>query len=278
MSPLRDDGVSVRSSFQTVSRRSSLTDQSSAVIGTAEAHNLGASIWAPTSMPRHSRGTTIKRKPVASTRSDEQTPLDPEVAQHEPDKVTQTPGQGRAMKAFHWWWWWEIAAAILSITSMCLIIAVLSNVRDTKLADWPYEIQPSSVISVLTTISKTAMMVPIASCISQLKWRHMQLRPRPLNHLQVFDDASRGPWGSAVMAWKLPFQSFLGWALALVTIVALGIEPSAQNILDFPSREWNVTEKFEAEMGKADVYFSKGFLQLPGNNCKLPFRLRVLSF
>ncbi|KAF6814281.1 hypothetical protein CSOJ01_04172 [Colletotrichum sojae] len=162
---------------------------------------------------------------------------------------------------------------------MCLIIAVLFRVQDTKLASWTWEIQPSSVISVLTTISKTAMMVPIASCISQLKWRHMQLRPRPLNHLQVFDDASRGPWGSAIMAWKLPFQSLLGWALALVTIVALGIEPSAQNILDFPSRDWNVTtDDFVAEMGKADDYFSKGFLQLPGNNCKLSTGYELLVF
>nr|XP_036576339.1 uncharacterized protein CTRU02_13716 [Colletotrichum truncatum]KAF6783064.1 hypothetical protein CTRU02_13716 [Colletotrichum truncatum] len=145
---------------------------------------------------------------------------------------------------------------------MCLLVAVLLQVQNTPLARWTWNIQPSSVISILTTFGKAAMMVPITACLSQLKWRHMQRQARPLNHLQTFDDASRGPWGSAIMAWKMPLQSPLGWALAIVTVVALGMEPSAQNILDFPSIEWKVTNGTVAKM-----YSSKSF-HPQEDNCK----------
>ncbi|KAL0938721.1 uncharacterized protein CTRU02_205331 [Colletotrichum truncatum] len=227
------------------------------------------SVWTSTDGRPIGHGVAIKRKPAPSIHLTEAAPLVSDDTYQVPTKDFLPSRPSKNIKAFHWWWWWEIAAAFLSITSMCLIIAVLFHVQNRPLAKWTWNIQPSSVISVLTTIGKTAMMVPITACLSQLKWRHVQLRPRPLNHLQVFDDASRGPWGSAVMAWKLPSQSFLGCALAFVTIVALGIEPSAQNILDFPILEWNATTDLAANLAKADIYFSKGFLQLRGNNWQL---------
>ncbi|KAM7208281.1 Protein of unknown function (DUF3176) domain containing protein [Naviculisporaceae sp. PSN 640] len=161
---------------------------------------------------------------------------------------------------FHWWWWWEIASAVLSITSMCLVIAILFSVRDKPLSSWPLAIQPNSAIAILTTVGKAAMMVAIASCISQLKWRHMQQKARPLYDLQVFDDASRGPWGSLVMLTRFTLGSFLGWSLAIVTIAALGIEPSAQNILNFELHQVNLTN-VTAEMAVAQNYFSKAFAQ-----------------
>ena len=64
------------------------------------------------------------------------------------------------------------------------------------------------------------------------------------------------------MMWKLPLQSRLGWALALVTVVALGIEPSAQQILAFPVQE-RALKNVTTEIGKADMYYSKSLFQ-PG--------------
>ncbi|KAK3312617.1 hypothetical protein B0H66DRAFT_377711 [Apodospora peruviana] len=99
-------------------------------------------------------------------------------------------------------------------------------------------------------------MVVVASCISQLKWRHMQQQHRPLHHLQIFDDASRGPWGSTVMLSRVSVGSLLGWALALVSVGGLGIEPSAQNILDFQLQMVNLTNT-TAEVAMAHQHSSK---------------------
>ncbi|KAI8721336.1 hypothetical protein NCS52_00580900 [Fusarium sp. LHS14.1] len=179
-----------------------------------------------------------------------------------PEHDTEQNARAQDIKATHCWWWEDIAAAMFSIVCMSMVAAVLVSAHDTSLESWPASIQPNSIIAILTTLSKVAMLVPITSCLSQLKWRHMSTQSRPLSHLQVFDDASRGPWGSAAMMWKLPLQSRLGWALAFVTVVALGIEPSTQQILAFPVQE-RVLKNVTAEIGKADMYYSKSLFQ-PG--------------
>jgi len=59
--------------------------------------------------------------------------------------------------------------------------------------------------------------------------------------------------------------SIIGWALALVTVVSLGIGPSSQQVLDFPSRE-SVLRNATVTLGRADSFRSKGLSagKLPG--------------
>ena len=150
-----------------------------------------------------------------------------------------------------WWssWWWEIGSVALSLTCMALLVSMLLKSDGMELEKWDMPIQPNSLIAVLTTVAKTAMMVPVASCLSQLKWRHFTGGSTDsLYALQVFDDASRGPWGSFMLllsrnmriwkrTWNGEGNAIFAWALAFVTLLALGIDPSAQQILDFPTRQ-----------------------------------------
>ncbi|KAL2682804.1 hypothetical protein Neosp_007259 [[Neocosmospora] mangrovei] len=174
-----------------------------------------------------------------------------------------TEQEGQIIKAFDWWWWWDIGAAAVSVICLGLIVGVLIEANGKPRDDWPLAIQPNSIIAVLTTVGKSALLVPIASCLSQLKWRLIYTRASPISYLQAFDDASRGPWGSFMMFWTLPLQSKLGCALALITILSLGIDPSAQQILDFPIKERKL-DNVTAEMGVAQNYSSKSFLQREG--------------
>ncbi|KAI0542062.1 hypothetical protein GGR58DRAFT_510412 [Xylaria digitata] len=138
------------------------------------------------------------------------------------------------------WWWWEIGSCTLSIVSMGLVVYLLCQINGLAFHKWPFPIQPNSLLSVLTTEGKTSMLVPIASCISQLKWYHFSIRERRLTHLELFDNAS---------------QAVTAFALACVTIIALGIEPSTQQITHVLSREAplnNVT----SSIGRADLYQS----------------------
>ncbi|TID20949.1 hypothetical protein E2P81_ATG05579 [Venturia nashicola] len=154
------------------------------------------------------------------------------------------------------WWWWEIGAALLSMTSMLLIIVVLVKVQDKPLGDWHFSIQPNSLIAVLTTVGKTAMLLAVAESISQLKWLYFD-RTQPLVRFQEFDEATRGPWGAFVLICGTRGKAILACLGAFITIVALGIEPTAQQILDFPTRiepVYNLT----ATLGKADVYYTSG--------------------
>ncbi|ORY63891.1 uncharacterized protein BCR38DRAFT_202057 [Pseudomassariella vexata] len=147
---------------------------------------------------------------------------------------------------------------------MVALVVILIKIDNTPLQEWSLQIQPNSLIAVLTTVGKAAMMVPAASCLSQLKWRHFQLRPQRLGDLEIFDEASRGPWGSAVLILrlcrKLRSQFLTVYGLAILTILALGFDPSAQQVLEFPLQESKLTNA-SVQIGRADMYFSKGFLE-----------------
>ncbi|KAJ9136840.1 hypothetical protein NKR23_g9547 [Pleurostoma richardsiae] len=143
---------------------------------------------------------------------------------------------------------------------MLLILVVLFKANNHPLESWPLWIQPNSLISVFTTLGRTAMMVPVASCISQLKWRHFHLRPNRLSHLQALDDASRGPWGSFMLLLTVRANALMAGALAVVSLIALGIDPAAQQILGFPQRETKLTN-VTAGVGISTSYSSKAYLQ-----------------
>ncbi|XXG96790.1 hypothetical protein Hte_003081 [Hypoxylon texense] len=134
-------------------------------------------------------------------------------------------------------WWWEISATFVGIASIVGIVIFLSHIKDTLLAQWNISAQPSMIISVLATTGKSAMMIPIASCLGQYKWWRFR-RPAKLEELQLLEEASRGPWGSLMLffhlkSWEAPIALCLG----LITVLATNFEPSAQQILSFPVRE-----------------------------------------
>lgn len=141
---------------------------------------------------------------------------------------------------------------------MVLVLILLLHIDNQSLDSWLLQIRPNSFIGVLPTVGKASMMVPIAACLSQLKWRHYLRRPDRLHSFQLFDDASRGPWGSMAMLFNMQRRALLACSLALVTLAALGIDPSAQQILDFPMRETELRNA-TARLGRADNYTSKSF-------------------
>ncbi|KAI1388617.1 uncharacterized protein F4822DRAFT_251625 [Hypoxylon trugodes] len=173
-----------------------------------------------------------------------------------PDQHPQRPSLLRPSSP--WWWWWEISSSIVSIIAMCLVIAILCVIYDKPASTWTWPITPNSLVAMCTTVGKSAMLVSVASCISQLKWRHFTLGPRPLDHIQAFDDASRGPWGSLSLLVRGRVRVIPVWSLALITLVALGIEPTTQQIIGWQLRETRVTNA-TAQIGRALVYKSNAY-------------------
>ncbi|KAK5663829.1 hypothetical protein OQA88_32 [Cercophora sp. LCS_1] len=171
--------------------------------------------------------------------------------------------------AIRWWWWWEIGSVLLSAGCMGLVVDVLARADNTPLSHWTFEIQPNSLISVLTVVGKTSLLVAVTSSISresnfsltkimaantgssELKWRHFRDQERPLSELDDFDNASRGPWGALILLTRFRIRNFLAWALALVTLLAMGIEPAAQNILDFTMEQVRL-DNVTASITRAD--------------------------
>jgi len=65
-------------------------------------------------------------------------------------------------------------------------------------------LQINSVISFFATIAKLSLSSAVGAAISQSKWLwYRQAKPRRLQDLQMFDDASRGPWGAVQLLISL---------------------------------------------------------------------------
>jgi hypothetical protein len=164
-------------------------------------------------------------------------------------------------------WWWEIGGLSVSIICCSLLILFLARIDQMSVELWSLWIQPNTAIAILATFTKASLLVPVASCISQLKWWLFRKEQRPLGHLDLMDDASRGPWGAITLLFKLPRSSITISLLALITIINLGVEPSAQQVLETSIRHSKLTNA-SAEVGIATAYESKG-LRPPGMSTQL---------
>lgn len=130
-------------------------------------------------------------------------------------------------------WLPEILAAVFSIVSIALLIGFLAYIHGKPYATWRYSASPNAVISIIVTATKATILILVPSCLSQLKWNRYQ-SPAPLYHMQLYDQASRGAWGSFLILWRItPGLATIG---ALLMILSLAIDPFAQQILAFPSR------------------------------------------
>jgi hypothetical protein len=135
-------------------------------------------------------------------------------------------------------WQWEFTAAVFSLLCVVAIIIVLKVYQERSLSSWHFvhNITLNTVVALLSTLSRTALIVPVASCLSQLKWIHLVRSPRPLWEMQTFDDASRGPWGSLELIWRLHVTTKLATWGSLITILSLTMGPLSQQLLSYPSR------------------------------------------
>jgi hypothetical protein len=105
-------------------------------------------------------------------------------------------------RLLHGWWTTEILAWLAAVISMAIIMYMLKRFDQKRQAEWPFIISVNAFLQVFTTIFRGAVLVPVAQGISQLKWTWFLNRTHSLNDFAIFDDASRGIWGSLHLIWN----------------------------------------------------------------------------
>jgi hypothetical protein len=108
-------------------------------------------------------------------------------------------------------WWPEALGWSTSVLIVAAIVAILQSYDGMATARWDSQIPITlnAALSLLVTFLYMALMVPIPKCIAQLKWNHYTTS-RPLNDVDLFDEASRTVWGSAMLLATRPNRySFL---------------------------------------------------------------------
>lgn len=94
-------------------------------------------------------------------------------------------------------WLWETLSLLGSLCCLAAIIGLLAFYDGRTVPDWYYGLTLNALVSVVATVFKGALLVPIASSIGQLAWVRLEKMPyMRLDSFCVYDRASRGPWGS----------------------------------------------------------------------------------
>ena len=131
-------------------------------------------------------------------------------------------------------WTIEVIALTLCIIcalSTCIMLGVLDN---EPLPPMPKGLTMNAIISILSTIAKSSLLLAVSSCISQLKWKWYRTS-RGLSDIQLFEDASRGPFGALQMLLRHRGSS-TACIGASILVLALLFDPFTQQVLTYPSK------------------------------------------
>ena len=98
-------------------------------------------------------------------------------------------------------WVAETAGTIASASLLIALAVILVIYDDKAVFDWK-GVTLNTVVSVLSTASKAALLYTTSELISQWKWIVFTSTRRSLIDFQRIDTASRGPLGSSEIIWR----------------------------------------------------------------------------
>ncbi|KAF1976745.1 hypothetical protein BU23DRAFT_565431 [Bimuria novae-zelandiae CBS 107.79] len=139
-------------------------------------------------------------------------------------------------------WLMEIISWTLSALSMAGIVVVLYHYQHQPLPRWPLGLTLNAYISVLAKVSGAALLLPVSEALGQLKWIWFRVndskstQSKKMWDFELFDNASRGPWGSFMLLLRTKGRSVAALGAA-VTLFALAMDPFFQQVVDI-SEQW----------------------------------------
>ncbi|KAK0719166.1 hypothetical protein B0H67DRAFT_608176 [Lasiosphaeris hirsuta] len=132
-------------------------------------------------------------------------------------------------------------------------------VYDSKV--FPYvagDISLNAIIATLSTVSKSSLIFSVSAILGQLKWDWYEWKPRRLDHLETFDEASRSPLGATkLLLGKTAFSiASIG---ATIIILALAVDPFVQQVVGTAQLGRYVSsDEVWTERQTRPAYFSRG--------------------
>lgn len=109
------------------------------------------------------------------------------------------------------WWLLELLASTVSLIGLVALVTVLWRYDGRPVETCNYGVLTfNGLVALLATITRAALMVPVAEAVSQEKWngfsgvnqpKERKIHGRKLRDLDVIDGASRGALGSVKLLW-----------------------------------------------------------------------------
>ncbi|CEJ93566.1 hypothetical protein VHEMI09146 [[Torrubiella] hemipterigena] len=151
-------------------------------------------------------------------------------------RVNHFVGWGATLRV----WSWEIAALAVSGIALMAIIITLRQFEDASIKWWKAPISINAAVAILSALFRGLLFIPISNGLGQLKWLSVSQINQRLVDMNIYDQASRGVWGSVVLLAKqftsrrLSFIASIG---AILGLIALITEPFSQAAVSIGSCE-----------------------------------------
>lgn len=132
-------------------------------------------------------------------------------------------------------WLFEIACWMISAASLGSVVGIYIHISDTRLAD---QSNLLTLANILGKIASAALIVPTTEALGQLKWNWFHDSSKAMWDFEIFDKATRGPWGAAMLLYRTKGRSLAALG-ALLVVLLLAIDSFLQQVVDLPDR-WSL--------------------------------------
>ncbi|KAF1829800.1 hypothetical protein BDW02DRAFT_602254 [Decorospora gaudefroyi] len=164
----------------------------------------------------------------------------PNIAERIEKRLYQYSISGNLLKR----WLLEIISWVFSALCMAAVIIVLAILKDDPLTKWSLVettgLTLNAYISILSKMAGAALILPVSEALGQLKWSWFQQNSKQMWDFEIFDSASRGPWGSFLLLVRTKGKALAALG-AMITLCMMALDPFFQQVVDFPDR-WALQE------------------------------------
>ncbi|KAK1515631.1 uncharacterized protein CCOS01_12829 [Colletotrichum costaricense] len=150
-------------------------------------------------------------------------------------------------------WWPEIIWCLISVVCIIVLISVLRSYDNQPLPNWPLGLTLNTVVAFISTFCRTSFVLPVVESLSQYKWNWYK-SPRPLGDFAVFDEASRGPWGSLKLLLRTKGR-LVGILSAVILVSGIATSTLTQSVVTYPTRQVAIPGNETALTRRNNEYF-----------------------
>jgi hypothetical protein len=130
-------------------------------------------------------------------------------------------------------WLFELLSWAVSAGCMAAIVGIYSNLNNEPL----YTSRSALLLSlanVLGKVASAALIIPTSEALGQLKWKWFH-ESKAMWDFEIFDKASRGPWGAVMLLFRTRGRSLAALGAFLIVLL-LAIDTFFQQVVSLPTR------------------------------------------
>ncbi|KIW01028.1 uncharacterized protein PV09_07544 [Verruconis gallopava] len=131
------------------------------------------------------------------------------------------------------WWLLEIISWGFGAICMMIIVIMLSKVDGKSIPSWDLSISINAFISIFSGFAKSALLLPTAEALGQLKWTWFR-KERKMIDFEVMDAASRGALGSMILLSKTKGITLASVGAAII-LLSVPTDLFFQQIISYPT-------------------------------------------